>query len=101
MKQSEFTKKERHVIYQKALEIYKEQCMGCVGLCYAITKSYGGHLDKENPHFAYKSYMIYRYPEIWQQRPDKRMKSNDKFWWPEAHTAPRIQVLENAIMMTK
>ena len=78
MKQSEFTKKERHVIYQKALEIYKEQCMGCVGLCYAITKSYGGHLDKENPHFAYKSYMIYRYPETCHEIPRKNQTPYSK-----------------------
>jgi hypothetical protein len=89
------TKKLRHEIYVKALEIAKQSTNKRLGLCAFIDfarKEIGFYLP--DPFFHMEKYV-----EIYKRKPERA--ASIMFWWPISHKAVRIKVLKEAIEETK
>ena len=88
-----FTKKQRHDIYVRALEILKSGALTSDCICYALDAA----TDDTPEVTCVDGAMEKFYPEIYKQRPEH----GRSFWWPEGDIEPRINALETAIKQTE
>lgn len=85
------TKRERHKVYKEALVLYKKHYMALhLGLCYVLTK-----VSKLECYYQ----GMQRFPEIHKYMP--KIVMDDSYWWPFRNSQKRIEVLEEAIELTK
>ena len=95
-----FSKQERHEIYKKALELYEQEKMGRVGLCYCLSWSLPNTSSALYVDVYNQIHFDRCFPEIAKRRPH-RTEGRYSYWFPLYEWRNRVAILEGAIEETK
>ena len=101
----EISKKKRHVIYVKALELLRQDIKdergryeNGYGMCSVLDL-----ISEERYNYSIRfKHILEIFPEFGNQKP-KKLKKEDDFWWPltEYGFRKRVECLKKCIELTK